>query len=244
MDDNTYSVYVHINKTNGKRYYGQTKQKVAYRWDNGNGYKRNQPVFYAAIQKYGWDGFDHIIVADHLTLEEANQLETELIKQFKTLAHENGYNILYGGGNKEIPDSVRDKIRQAHQGKPTGPCSEERKRKIGDANRGRKFSEEAKRRMSEGQKGKKFNDEYKRRKSEKLKSEWASGMRKGKPLPSRRKPIFAIRVCDQEILYFDSVTEAAQYLSIPRPDISTALIGRQKTARGYRFMYAVKEVTS
>lgn len=240
--DNNYTVYVHINKVNGKRYYGQTKRKVTYRWNGGKGYKKNQPAFYNAIQKYGWDGFEHIIIAEGLTLEEANELETRLIAQHKTFRSENGYNILYGGGNREFPDSVREKIRQAHKGKSTGPCGEERKRKIGDANRGRKFSDEAKRRMSEGQKGKRFNDEYKRRKSEKLKREWASGMRKGKPVPSRRKPIIAIRICDQKILHFDSVMEAAQYLNIPRTDISTTLTGRQKTARGYKFMYAMKGV--
>lgn len=240
---NSYTVYVHINKTNGKRYYGQTKRDVAQRWENGNGYKKGQPVFYNAIQKYGWDGFDHIIVAKNLTLEEANELETKLINQFKTLSHENGYNILYGGGNRNLPDSVKEKIRQAHTGMISGPCSEERKRKIGNANRGRVFSEESRKRMSEGQKGKHYSEECKKQKSEQLKKEWALGIRKGKPVPSRRRPILAQRVCDEEILYFDSVTNAAQYLNIPRTDISSTLTGRQKTARGYRFMYAQRGVT-
>ena len=240
--DRIYTVYVHINKANGKRYYGQTKRKVDYRWDNGNGYKKNQPAFYNAIQKYGWDGFEHIIVAEHLTLEEANELETRLIEQFQTLSHEYGYNILYGGGNRDLPDSVKEKISKAHTGKILGPRSETTKKKIGEANRGRTFSEESKRRMSEGQKGKHYSEEYKRQKSEKLKKEWASGIRKGKPLLSKRKPVIARRVCDDEVFYFDSVNAAA-YFNIPRTAISSTLTGRQKTARGYRFFYAMKEVT-
>ena len=35
---NNYKVYVHINKVNGKRYYGVTCQKVNRRWKNGKGY--------------------------------------------------------------------------------------------------------------------------------------------------------------------------------------------------------------
>lgn len=37
--NSTYSVYMHINKTNGKIYVGITKQKVSDRWKNGSTYK-------------------------------------------------------------------------------------------------------------------------------------------------------------------------------------------------------------
>ena len=73
-----WKVYVHINKQNGKRYVGITSQKVEYRWNYGEGYK-NSPHFYAAIHKYGWDGFEHLIVKSHLSKEEASNLEKNLI---------------------------------------------------------------------------------------------------------------------------------------------------------------------
>lgn len=242
MDSRLYTVYVHINKANGKRYYGQTKRDVQKRWQNGEGYRKNQPVFYNAIKKYGWDGFQHIIVAEDLTVEEANALETELIAKYRTLSHEYGYNILYGGGNKSLPDSVRQKIREAHTGMISRPCSEERKRKIAEANKGRVFSAEARKRMSEGQKGKRYSEAYKKQKSEKLKKEWALGIRKPNKKPSPlRKPIIAINTTTDEATRFDCIIRAAQVLNIPRTDISNVLIGRQKTARGYRFQY-VEEV--
>ena len=238
MDSRQYTVYVHINKTNGKRYYGQTKRKVQDRWHEGEGYKKNQPAFYNAILKYGWDGFEHIVIAQNLSIDEANKLETELITKYQTLSHEHGYNILYGGGNRALPDSVRQKIRKAHTGMISGPCSEERKRKIGEANKGRVFSAEQRKRMSEGQKGKRYSEEYKKRKSEQLKKEWAVGIRKPSTKPSPlRKPVIAIKIATGEKTKFDCISHAAKALNVRRTDISTVLIGRQKTTRGYTFQY-------
>ena len=39
-----YKVYVHINKVNGKRYYGITKQEVEKRWNNGKGYRQAKGI--------------------------------------------------------------------------------------------------------------------------------------------------------------------------------------------------------
>lgn len=58
----TYCVYAHINKVNGKIYIGQTCRKPEYRWNDGKGYKECT-YFYNAIEKYGWDNFDHEILA-------------------------------------------------------------------------------------------------------------------------------------------------------------------------------------
>lgn len=45
---NTYTIYMHKNKINGKIYIGQTCQKPERRWDNGKHYK-DCPVFNNAI---------------------------------------------------------------------------------------------------------------------------------------------------------------------------------------------------
>ena len=46
----SYSVYIHINKVNGKKYVGVTRGKPENRWRKGNGYKYNTH-FFSAIQK-------------------------------------------------------------------------------------------------------------------------------------------------------------------------------------------------
>lgn len=132
--NDTYCVYVHINKFNGKKYVGQTVNgnNINKRWVNGLGY-RSCTVFYKAIKKYGWNNFEHDIVASNLTLEEANHFEELLIRELDTMNPLNGYNLKSGGENNKLSD--------------------ETKRKIGNANKGRIISEEERIKMSESRKG-------------------------------------------------------------------------------------------
>ncbi len=92
-----YKIYMHKNKINGKVYIGQTKRNLTKRWGrNGIGYK-DSPIFWKAIQKYGWDNFEHILIAEDLTKEEANILEKDYIKQYQSTNPNYGYNIDLGG---------------------------------------------------------------------------------------------------------------------------------------------------
>lgn len=93
----TYCVYIHTNKINGKMYVGQTGREPKTRWGKkGGGYKRN-PRFYSAIKHYGWDNFEHEIIASHLTKEEADNFEKILIKELGTMNPDKGYNLTKGG---------------------------------------------------------------------------------------------------------------------------------------------------
>lgn len=113
----TYVIYLHKNKINNKVYIGQTCQKPEKRWDYGCGYKRHNLHFYNAIQKYGWNNFEHIILEDGLSLEQANEREQYWIKYYNSNQQEKGYNLTAGG------DGSRGLV-----------MSEEAKLKIGQAN--------------------------------------------------------------------------------------------------------------
>ena len=52
----------------------------------------------AAFEKYGWDGFEHIIIAQGLSKAEAETMEVELIAEYKTNDPQYGYNLTSGGG--------------------------------------------------------------------------------------------------------------------------------------------------
>ena len=92
---NNYKLYVHI-CPNGKRYYGITKQEPKRRWLSGAGYRNNQ-YFFRAINKYGWDNIEHIVLFDSLTEHEAKELEQYMIQWYNTANYKYGYNQSLGG---------------------------------------------------------------------------------------------------------------------------------------------------
>lgn len=96
MEKEQYYVYLHLNKINQKKYYGITSEKNPEdRWKKG--YSHN-PHFSAAIKKYGWDNFEHIIIASNLSKKEAETMEYNLITSEQTNKTEFGYNLTSGGG--------------------------------------------------------------------------------------------------------------------------------------------------
>ena len=114
--------------------------------NNGVNYK-SSPHFYQAIQKYGWNNFEHLILANQLTQEQACQIEKNLIKKYSTQNRNFGYNIMEGGTAPKLPQEVKNKISKALKGNKNGlnkKCSEEKKRKISLAQKGRKLTEEHK----------------------------------------------------------------------------------------------------
>lgn len=106
-----YCVYVHTNRENGKVYVGQTKDIKERFARCGSNYKNNK-YFYNAIKKYGWDGFDHKILAYNLNKDEANEMEKYYIKKFDSTNPENGYNIAPGGNVEALAESTKDKMRK------------------------------------------------------------------------------------------------------------------------------------
>lgn len=90
-----YVIYLHKNKINGKCYVGQTCQKPEERWGaNGNGYK-GQDYFYRAIQKYGWNNFEHIILETNIPENLVNEREAFWAGYYHALAPE-GYCLKTG----------------------------------------------------------------------------------------------------------------------------------------------------
>lgn len=120
-----YTVYMHI-CPNEKRYIGITSQRCEERWKRGKGYTNNR-YFTNAIEKYGWDNIEHVIIKTDISKEEACALEKQYIKLYDTTNREKGFNISTGG------ESSSEGFRH----------SEEAKRKISAANKGKKLSKDS-----------------------------------------------------------------------------------------------------
>jgi len=129
-------VYIHTNKINGKKYVGQTCKKPEIRWNNGVGYK-SSTYFFSAIKKYGWNNFDHEIIAENLTKEQADELECFLIKKLKTINAKFGYNLCDGGSRGKQNEATRLKMSQIQKGKKRPPRSEEYRKKLSKAQKKR-----------------------------------------------------------------------------------------------------------
>lgn len=104
-------IYVHINKKNGKAYVGQTIQTLQDRWAKGSTYT-GCTNFYYAIQKYGWDNFEHKVLECGLNADELNEREKYWINKYDSI--QNGYNIREGGNEQHLTEIHKEKIRLAN----------------------------------------------------------------------------------------------------------------------------------
>lgn len=117
---NNYCVYIHRNKINNKIYIGMTGQNPEQRWQNGRHYK-TCPHFNRAIQKYGWENFEHIIFMNNLTYTQAEDIERKLIILFDAQNVNIGYNVKGGGTHGQHSEETKEKIRMKAIGRKQSP---------------------------------------------------------------------------------------------------------------------------
>lgn len=124
-------IYVRQNLINGKKYVGQAKvlKKRQNDWKNLNIPYAGEAINNARA-KYGIDNFGFEILKE-CEDEKMNYWETYYIKKLNT-KKPYGYNMTDGG-----------------DGRLGCLCSEQTKRKIGEAHKGKKLSEEHKKKISE-----------------------------------------------------------------------------------------------
>ena len=135
--DRKFHVYEHISPE-GKYYIGITsKESPEERWNRGYGYYDNKH-FYSAIQKYGWNNFQHNIVASGLTLKEACDMEQLLIEKYDAMNPEHGYNHTTGGNWSTPDDTTRKKLSESVKRSRQDP---EVVKKISESLKGHQVSE-------------------------------------------------------------------------------------------------------
>lgn len=206
-----YKVYIHI-FPNNKVYIGMTCQEPKERWKRGKAYKENRHL-YNAINKYGWDNIEHKILFDNLEKEDAELKEINLIKEYKANDNQYGYNIEYGG---------------CHNGK----TSEQTKRKISMANKGKRNSPQ-----TEFKKGHKtiFTKDMREKISRKNKGRHASiqtEFKKGHKSFSAKKVL-----CIETNIVYNTIKEAGEDTSTMACHISEVCKNKRKSAGGLHWKY-------
>lgn len=244
-----YTVYKHTTPS-GKVYIGITKQKPEQRWDNGNGYKKNEH-FYRAILKYGWENIEHEIVENGLTKQQACDLEIELIAKYDATDPRNGYNNSTGGecGSLGVHPSaetrlkiseslnraylnpeLRQKLSEAKKGKrPSDECI----MKSVEAHRGKPLSDETRRKISMKLKGKPLSDETRKKMSEARKGKKASEHVILAMTEATNKKVLCVETGE----VYKSISEAGRQLGISFKAISNVCRGKSKTSGGYHWEY-------
>ena len=220
-EGNNYTVYK-LTSPSGKVYIGITSKTVQERWRNGKGYKDNAHISFA-IEKYGWENFKKEILFENLSSEEAFKTEILKIKEFRCTDPNFGYNKSSGGesgySGVKCSEETREKLRQYRGEKHHGfgkPISEQHKKRIGDANRGKKNSLESRKHMSDAHKGQHNSPESMK-----------------KCHDANKKKI----VCIENGMIFESLQEAANFAGVSYTGISAVANGRAKKAGGFRWKY-------
>lgn len=209
-------VYMHENKINHKKYIGITCQKPTQRWRGGKGYKIG--TFKNAIDKYGWNNFNHIVLYEHLTKEDACLKEQELIKQYNTMDNNYGYNLCEGGnltlGYHHTKDS-KLKMSKSKKGMYDGKNNPMYGRSgILAPMYGKHLTEEHKRKISEAKKGK-ANYHTK----------------------TLYKKVDQYDLDGNYIKTWESISSIEKELNIKGTHISRVCRGKRKTTGGYVFKY-------
>ncbi len=227
---NSHYVYAHYDMTGRVFYIGKGQRKRAFRKDN-------RSECWTKIAEKG--GFKVKIWSNNLDEDTAFQMEEDWIRLYgrKDLGTGNLVNQTNGGKNDlgriiRHSEMTKEKMkasatgykwgeerRKVHSLKRKGlklkPCSDERKKKISESHKGRKWPEELK---------------IKNRDSilESLKLAVASRQRR--------------IICNETKQIFESISEAAKKLNIGRRSINNILSGKQLgPTRGFTFKYLDKQ---
>ena len=247
---------MHKNKINNKVYIGYTSLSANKRWGaNGRRYLAKKGGKYAhskfayAIQKYGWDNFEHIILKDNIeTIEEAHKLECELISQYNATDDRCGYNMTCGGegtkgkqhteetklkisrANKNITTKTREKFREIAKNR-----SAETRKKIGMAHKGCEPWNKGKTNIYSAETLKRMSESASKRTKEKngFYGKAHSTETKEKIRKANSKQIY----CVEENRYFQSIKQASEIMNIDKSCISGVLCGRHRTAGGLHWEY-------
>lgn len=224
-----YIVYGHENLLNSKIYIGITKfSNPNKRWLNGKGYRKTS-IFYKAIEKYGWEGFSHIILNENLSKEEAMTIERTLIKKYKDLGL--SYNIGEGGeGTNSFSPETIIKLQQ-YKGTRASMFgikhTEEAKIKIRENSIGRKCSQLTKLKIGTANKGIN-NGMYKKIIPEEVRKKVSIRF---------SKPVLQFTLNREFLQEFPSATLAQKTLNIKINHIGSCCKNIRKTCGGYIWKY-------
>lgn len=224
-------IYKHTNKINQKSYIGQTINIPQYRWNHGEGYK-DSPLFYNAIQKYGWDNFTHEIIESGIPVNNLNEREIYWINFYKTNDRRYGYNLTTGGTGKLTEEQLEKRKEKLQEWREKHPDIAQKSVEsmqqywIGHPEEKRKVLQKATQASTE------YWNIHPEQKKQVMKKMQDSAKQKN------MKPV----KCIETGIMYESAREAYRQTNIHYSNISKVCLGKQKKAGGYHWEFIDKEV--
>ena len=246
MEEQTYCVYKHTSPSE-KVYIGITKQLPKYRWSNGNGYK-SSPHFWNAIQKYGWDSFQHEVLIEGLSADAACEEEKRLIAEYMATDRRFGYNEKSGGQSGSLLNEEARKRKSENKKRFYAEHPEERAI-LSEKIKGFHHTDEAKAKMREAAKNRHYvlTDDWKQKigesnrkrilEDDQLYADTCSRCRENGAKAA--KPVVQLDMSGKEVSRFRNAHEAERETGISNGNIGRCCKGYSKSAGGYKWQYAI-----
>lgn len=230
MEENTYVVYVHVNKINDKKYVGLTKhgEDPNKRWRNGTHYEGT--YFGRAVNKYGWNNFEHIILESNLSLEQANQKEKYYIKLYNSNNCDFGYNSTSGGDAEfTFTEDTLKKLSVISKARKRRPFTEEEKQLISQKTKEAMNSPERRAHMLEVYK----SEDWLKKNSEATKKQWQNTDLREKVQRANGKAV----KCKETGVIYPSAMEAARHCNMSRYQIGQSAKGSHLESYEFHWEY-------
>lgn len=211
-------IYKITNKVNNKTYIGQTIEGFDRRYSYNIFKNTHNKHLKNSIEKYGIENFDICKIFDiAFSKEELDIKENLYIEQFNSI--KNGYNKREGGSKGKLSEETKQKLSE-YKGEKASMYgkhqTEEAKRKISEARKGKKASNETKQKMSEnhadvsGKNNPMYNKGY---------------LFKGENNPRARSII-----CITTGRIFYTIKDGAKYYGVFATDVTKCCKGKTKSA--------------
>ena len=228
-------IYLHRHKFSKRCYIGITIMKAVDRWGNGHGY-RLQRYFGNAIAKYGWNQFDHYILAFADNREDLEVAEVQAIEKAGGHKSKHTYNLTSGGdlvseNNKKIVGTNldtgirRDFFGGVEAAKELGITNSDMPMAIA---RGERTSLKA----PCGNWYFSFDSE-----PHYPPELWGEALRTLKVQERWNEPVLAVNIETEEEVLYPSGSEAARKLGISQTAVSRVICGKALSNGGYWFKF-------
>ena len=227
-----YKVYKYT-APNGKLYIGQTCNSLRRRAGNHGECYVECPLFYNAIKKYGFENFKSEIVADGLTLDEANWLEKYLIAYYHSAERKYGYNLSHGGDGI-LGYSSPEKNAKISKAKMGTHLPREVYERIAEKRRGTKMPKAAVDKTAAWHRGKKRSTSAKKNISEATKRLYQTP--EGKAMAAKRAAHLRKPIINELGVRYDSIKEAAAAIGVNDSTLRKA-VQDGRPMRGYHWKY-------